>query len=96
VPEGLAGTYVSDEMAAVWTIAEEADRLAVRVSGPVGRGGPWEIEGMEDDIFRIYTPGALFRGWMDVRTVRRVDGVITGLYVNGGRVKRLVLRRETA
>jgi CubicO group peptidase (beta-lactamase class C family) len=89
LPEGLAGTYVSDEMDATWIVG--ARDVAVR--GPVGRGGPWGLEGIDGDVFRIWTPGALFKGWLDARVVRDAGGAVTGLYVNGGRVKRLVLRR---
>lgn len=96
VPEGIAGMFVSEEMEAVWTIAEEGEGMVVRASGPVGRGGPWQVEGIAGDVFRIWTPGALFRGWMDVRAVRGAGGAVTGLYVNGGRVKRLVYRRVEA
>lgn len=92
-PAGLAGTYLSDEMAASWTIAEADGALSVRVAGPIGRGGPWQIEGVAGDIFRIWTPGILARGWMDVRAVRGGNGVVNGLYINAGRVKRLQLRR---
>ena len=95
-PRGLVGTYVSVEMAAVWAIVEEEAGLVVRVSGPVGRGGPWQVEGIAGDVFRIYQPGILARSWMDAQVVRDVDGRVNGLYVHGGRVKRLVLQREEA
>lgn len=88
----MAGVYVCEEMAATWRIGP----VGVRVQGPVGVGGPWEIEGIAGDIFRVWTPGILAKGWMDVRALRGADGSVAGLYVNGGRVKRLVFERVSA
>ena len=36
----------------------------------------------------------LFRAWLDVRVLRDAAGHITGLHVDGGRVKDLVFERE--
>lgn len=87
LPEGLAGTYASDEMAATWTIAPEADGLAVRAAGPVARGPAWQIEPIDADDVRVHVPGTLMRGWLDARVLRDGSGAVTGLMVQGGRVK---------
>jgi hypothetical protein len=54
---------------------------------------PWEIEPIEADIIRIYTPLTLYRGWLDTRVLRDASGRITGLHVDGGRAKGLVFTR---
>ena len=53
----------------------------------------WEIVPIDDDIIRIYTPLTLYRGWLDTRVLRDASGKITGLHVDGGRVKGLVFAR---
>ncbi|MXP63496.1 serine hydrolase [Roseomonas sp. M0104] len=93
LPEGLAATYFSEEMAARWTIAPEGDRLRCRVAGPVTHGGPWDVEGIEGDILRIHVPGTLYQAWLDARVLRAADGAITGLLVNGGRARQVRYRR---
>ena len=45
----------------------------------------WDTEAVDGALFRVWTPGPLFRGWFDVR-LRPEDG---GLEVNGGRTKRV-------
>ncbi|MGI4953712.1 MAG: serine hydrolase domain-containing protein [Janthinobacterium lividum] len=84
LPAGLAGTYRSPEMAATWTV----DEGFVRSSGPVAAGGAWPIEAVEDDVFRVFVPGTLFRAWLDVRVVRAA-GAVVALEVNGGRARRV-------
>ena len=66
----------------------------LRVAGPLlAASGPWEIEPIEGDCIRIYTPLTLFRGWVDARVQRDGAGTVTGLHVDGGRVKGLVFTR---
>jgi hypothetical protein len=55
--------------------------------------GPWDIEPIDGDVIRIYTPLTLYRGWLDTRVLRDAAGGITGLHVDGGRVKGLVFAR---
>ena len=43
---------------------------------------------------RIVSSGSLGQSWMDAKLLRDDAGKVTGLLVNGGRVKRLELRRE--
>jgi CubicO group peptidase (beta-lactamase class C family) len=87
LPEGLVGTFRSDEMAADWTVIEQDGKIWIRASGPVATGPLWEIEPIEGDMIRVYTPGMLFRSWHDVRVMRE-DGRVSALEVSGGRVKR--------
>ena len=89
LPADLDGTYMSDEMAATWVITGDA----VRVDGPVMRGAVWALEPLAPDLVRMLVPGTLMQSWMDATIVRDVAGTITGLLVNGGRVKRLALQR---
>ena len=93
LPEGLAGSYANAEMAATWSIGEAAGGLAVRVCGPVAAAAvPWPVEPVEGDIFRIWVPGTLFKGWMDVRLLRE-GGRVSGLHVTGNRARQLVYAR---
>ena len=90
LPADLDGTYFSDEMAATWVITG----ASVRVDGPVARGVTWELEPLAADLVRMLVPGTLMRSWMDAKLVRDAAGRVTGLLVNGGRVKRLTLVRS--
>lgn len=87
LPEGLCGTFRSDEMAADWTVVEQDGKTWIRAIGPVATGQLWEVEPIESDVFRVYTPGTLFRSWLDVRVMRE-DGRVAALEASGGRVKR--------
>ncbi len=92
LPEGLAGRFGSAEMATEWTVSP--DGQAIRVSGPVlAAAGPWRLEAIEGDCFRINTPTTLARGWLDVRVIREV-GRVTGLLVSGNRVREVAYTRQ--
>lgn len=93
LPGGLAGTYASDEMAATWTIAPDGDGLVVRAAGPVARGPAWPIEPIDSNDVRVHVPGTLMRGWLDTRVMRDGSGAVTGLMVQGGRVKHALYAR---
>jgi len=81
-------------MAATWTIGAGAEGMEVRVRGPVAAdGGPWPAEPVEGDIFRIWVPGTLFKGWLDVR-VLRAGGRVRGLHVTGNRARQLIYARR--
>jgi D-aminopeptidase len=88
LPADLPGHYVSEELGATWDVAARPDGgMAVRVAGPLRKAGPWALEAIEGDLFRLHTPATLFRAWQDIRTERDAAGAITGLTVNGGRVR---------
>jgi len=98
LPADLPGTYRSDEMAATWTIApcQEGGHpggMDLTIAGPLANAGPWPLEGIEGDIFRTWTPGALYRSWLDARVLRDASGRVTGLLTNGNRVKNLSFQR---
>jgi hypothetical protein len=93
LPADLPGTYRSDEMAATWTITAHAGGMDLAIDGPHAKAGPWPLEGIEGDIFRVWTPGALYRSWLDARVVRNAEGAVTGLLTNGNRVKNLAFQR---
>jgi CubicO group peptidase (beta-lactamase class C family) len=94
LPEGLAGCYANADMAATWTIGVGAEGMEVRVCGPVAAdGGPWLVEPVAGDIIRIWVPGTLFKGWLDVR-VLRAGGRVSGLHVTGNRARQLIYARR--
>lgn len=95
LPDGLAGTYRSDEMAARWTVGISHGIAVVDVQGPVVAGGPWTVEPVEDDVFRVLVPGTLFQAWLDVRVLRD-DAGITGLDVSGARARHVRYLRDPA
>jgi D-aminopeptidase len=95
-PADLPGRYHNPDMAATWTIGRDENGMTLHVTGPLRAAGPWEIEGIEDDFIRIISPTPLFRAWLDGRVMRDIEGRITGLHVDGGRVKKLVFTREAA
>ncbi len=96
LPDGLAGSYRSDELAATWTFVPGDDGLSLTVAGPVANAGPWPVEGIEGDIFRVWSPGTLWRSWLDVRLVRDAAGAVTGLLANGGRIRNVAFQRAVA
>lgn len=87
LPEDLPGTYVSDEMAARWTITRDGDGMVMRAQGPVVRGPAWTIEPITAEDVRVHIPATVARSWLDVRIQRDASGAISGLVVHGGRVK---------
>ena len=76
-------------MATPWTISG----ASLRIEGPLRTAGPWDIEPVEGDCIRIYTPMILDRGWLDCRILRDAGGGITGLTVGSGRVRGVVFSR---
>lgn len=96
LPADLAGRYYNPDMATNWTIATGANGTTVQVAGPLRVAGPWEVEPIENDFIRIITPSPLFRGWLDGRVLRDASGRITGLHIDGGRVRNILFDRERA
>jgi D-aminopeptidase len=87
LPPDLPGTYDSSEMAATWTVVAQDGGMAVHVDGPKLRGTIWAVEPVEGDVVRVWVPGALQRGWFDVRLRRNAAGRAAGLMVNTNRLK---------
>jgi D-aminopeptidase len=94
LPEDLPGAYRCEELAATWRIGAEEGGMRLRVAGSLANTGPWELEGLAGDMFRVYTPGTLYRAWQDVRLLRDAAGRPSGLLLNGGRVKHMAFIRE--
>ena len=93
LPEGLAGDYVSDEMAASWRVSGGGAAASVQASGPViAAAEPWRVEPVEGELFRVWVPGTLFRAWLDVRAVIE-DGRVSALLVSGGRARNVRYER---
>ena len=93
LPPDLPGTYESTEMAAVWTVVARDSGTVVYVDGPKLRQTKWAVEPVEGDVFRVWVPGALQRGWFDVRLMRNPAGRPAGLLVNTNRLKGVSYRR---
>ena len=94
LPADLPGRYANPDTAATWSIAATDTGAELRVAGPLLLASDaWEIEPIEGDVIRIYTPLTLYRGWLDTRVLRDASGRITGLHVDGGRAKGLVFTR---
>jgi CubicO group peptidase (beta-lactamase class C family) len=93
LPEDLAGRYVSDEMAAAWVFADGAERMTLEVSGPITRGRGWTVLPVDGDLIRVTAARAVFDSWMDTRVLRDGAGRVSGLRVDGGRVRGVVFRR---
>jgi len=95
LPADLPGRYANADMAATWTIAGTETDAELRIAGPLlNNVGPWQIEPVQGDCFRICTPLTLFRGWVDARMQRDGAGHVTGIAIEGGRVKGLVFARQ--
>lgn len=96
LPADLPGRYVNPDVAATWTIVEGDRGMTLRVAGPLVAAGPWQIEPVEGEVIRLFTPMTLFRAWLDARVLRDSAGEVTGLVVDGGRVKGLVFNKISA
>jgi D-aminopeptidase len=96
LPADLPGRYHNADMAATWTIGSDESGAALHVAGPLCVAGPWEVEPIEGDFIRIVSPTPLFRAWLDARVLRDARGRITGMQVDGSRVRNLLFSLETA
>ena len=96
LPTDLPGRYAHADTAAIWTITATEASAVLHVSGPLLTNvGPWKIGPIEGDCIRICTPLTLYPGWVDVVLQRDARGQVTGLHVDGGRLKGLVFSRLT-
>ena len=86
LPEDLAGTYYSEEMAATWTVSVSDGNANVQAQGPIVTGPVWTLEPIMGDVLRLHIPGTLMRSWLDIRVSRSGEGV-KELSASGGRVK---------
>lgn len=93
-PASLPGAYRCTDLAATWTFAPGPDGMELTIAGPLANAGPWPIEGIEGDIFRVWSPGTLWRSWIDARVLRNAAGTITGLLANGGRIRNVAFARQ--
>jgi D-aminopeptidase len=94
LPPDLPGQYVNLDIGTAWTIAGTDGGAELRFGRRRRILGPWQIEPVQGDCFRIYTPLTLYRGWIDARVQRNGAGRVTGIAVEGGRVKGLVFARQ--
>jgi len=94
LPADLPGRYHNADMAATWNIVTDETGMCLHVAGPLRTAGPWGIEPIEGDFVRIVSPTPLFRAWLDGRVLRDTGGRITGLHIDGGRVRNLLFTKE--
>jgi CubicO group peptidase (beta-lactamase class C family) len=95
VPAGLAGTYVSADSGAAWTIAAYGSDWSARVSGPLIAGGPpWPITGIDDDTVELTTPGNWLAQTLLAHLVRNAAGDIVALEASTGRIKKIRFDRN--
>ena len=93
LPADLPGQYRSAEMDSEWTLAlDQAGAASVHVAGPKLRGTVWDVEPVQGDLFRIWTPGMLQRAWYDVSVIRN-GGLVTGLLISSNRLKGVSYQR---
>jgi CubicO group peptidase (beta-lactamase class C family) len=86
VAAGLAGTYVSADSSAVWTI--KGDKI--EVSGPLVSGGPaWTIKGIDSDTVETVSPASWLQATQLAHLVRDKAGKICALEVSTGRIKKM-------
>ena len=86
LPADLSGRYACAELDAEWDI-DAAHQVTVR--GPHAVTGPWRLEAIAPERFRLHIPGALADTWAELR--RRPDGSIEA---NGARARGLVFARR--
>jgi D-aminopeptidase len=94
LPADLPGRYHNADMAATWNVVTDETGMCLHVAGPLRTAGPWGIEPIEGDFVRIVSPTPLFRAWLDGRVLRDTEGRITGLHIDGGRVRNLLFSKE--
>jgi D-aminopeptidase len=94
LPAALPGRYHNADMAATWDIGTDETGMSLHVAGPLRTTGPWGVEPIEGDFIRVISPTPLFRAWLDGRVLRDTAGTITGLHVDGGRVRNLLFSKE--
>jgi len=95
LPHDLPGRYANPDVAATWTIAATETGAELHIAGPLLHSvGPWQVEQVQGDCFRIYAPLTLYRGWFDAKVQRNGAGRVTGIAVAGGRVKGLTFARQ--
>ncbi len=94
LPADLSGRYHNADTAATWEVGANETGMGLHVAGPLRTTGPWGVEPIEGDFIRVISPTPLFRAWLDGRVLRDTAGRITGLHVDGGRVRNLLFAKE--
>lgn len=95
VPAELAGTYVSADSGAEWTIARDGERWAAAVRGPLIAGGPaWSIAGIDRNTVEVTSPSGWITASQLARLVRGGSSAVAALEVSTGRIKRMRFDRQ--
>jgi CubicO group peptidase (beta-lactamase class C family) len=87
LPDDIAGTYASEEMATRWEITRDGGAATLTATGPVVTGPAWEVTAITPRDLRAHIPGTLWKMWFDIRIERDGAGQIVSLTANGGRAK---------
>ena len=96
VPAAIAGTYVSADSGAAWTLKRNGDAWEADVSGPLIAGGSpaWPVRGLDADTVDIETPGNWIAVTQLAHLVRDEAGKIAALEVSTGRIKKMRFERQ--
>jgi hypothetical protein len=94
VPAALAGTYVSADSGAIWSIRRNGEAWEAHVSGPLIAGGPaWPVRGLDANTVETENPG----NWITVTQLAHLGrdraGKVTALEVSTGRIKKMRFER---
>ena len=90
VPAGLAGTYVSKDSGASWTITGKGDKWQAAVSGPLIASGPaWTVRGLDADTVETEMPAGWISATQLAHLVRDKAGRIEAIEVSTGRIKKM-------
>jgi D-aminopeptidase len=94
VPAALAGTYVSADSGATWTIGRRGDAWELRVSGPLVASEPaWSVQGIDADTVETKMPAGWIVATQLARLVRDKAGRVEALEVSTGRIKKMRFER---
>ena len=95
VPAAIAGSYVSADCGATWTIKRNGENWEANVSGPLIAGGPaWPVRGLDGDTVEIETPGNWITVTQLAHLARDRSGKIVALEVSTGRIKKMRFERS--
>lgn len=93
VPADLAGTYLSSDTGASWTIARRGGTWEIAVGGPLVNGSLWTVAGIDDDTVEVLSPSGWITATQLAHLGRDRDGRIAALEVSTGRIKKMRFER---
>ncbi len=104
LPADLLGSYRSDDLATLWTVATAGapasnqpagdGSLQLQVEGPLLRGSQaWTLRPLAPDLFEVIATGYPATSTMLARVLRDAAGAVLGLEVFSSRIRRLRFHR---